>query len=145
VETSDIFTTITRYDKPENRFTASVVYLIRYLWSNSKEEQRKALCRFLSDLCQCEFTPLDKISLDMQKLEKGDDDKKRILDFEVSSPKNVLVWVEVKDTAQHQIYKNDKVQLQEEARKRGCEGRLVLLSHYSVSEIDKKGVASHVT
>ena len=144
METSDIFTTITRYDKPENRFTASLVYLLRHLWKESKdnEARRHAYCKLLDCLCG-EILPWgEQIDFEIQKTERADDDvDKRIPDFKITSPDNILVWVEVKDTAGiTQVFKNDKGKLQKSARESGYENnRLVLLSHYSVSEKEKEG------
>lgn len=146
METSDIFTTITRYNKPENRFTASLVYLLRHLWTKSKgnEARRSIYCGFLNDLCGGEEIAWgEQIDFEPQKYERGDEDGgKRIPDFEIVSPNNVLVWVEVKDTAKiTQDFKKDKSKLRRQARKSGCAyNRLVLLRHYYISKEESRGV-----
>ncbi len=70
----DIFSTITRYNSPENRFTASLMYLLDYLWRESEGDdgQRKALCDLLSELCgpEVRFSPTDQLSFEAQKGEK---------------------------------------------------------------------------
>lgn len=143
--TSDIFTTITRYDQLENRFTASLVYLIRYLWSNSNNRQRNILCHFLNKLYKATFAPDDDINIVMQKTERDEDENKIIIpDFQISSG-SVLVWVEVKDTAsleddQLNKYKNELL------KKEGYKQKtLVLLRHHFISEEDKKDADNDVT
>jgi hypothetical protein len=142
---SDIFTTVTRYDKPENRFTASLVYLLQELWNYCKgdQERRDAFCHFLNKLCRDEDVPWGEyINFNIQEYEKGEDGRKRILDFKIVSPDNVLVWVEVKDTAKiTQDFKKDKSKLRKRAKESGCGyNRLVLLRHYYVSKEESKGV-----
>jgi len=141
VETSDIFTTITRYDKPENRFTASLVYLLDYLWNQSRgnEARRHAYYRFLDCLCGKTLSWGEQIDFDIQSYESSDEGKKRTLDFEIISANNIRVLVEVKESAKHQDYKEDKEKLVRRAKHK----RLVLLSRYSVSEKEKEG-AYHV-
>ena len=111
MQTSDIFTSTTKYRKPENQFTASLVYLLRYLWNNSldnsKGEQRRRICFFLSDLCGVPFPVDQHVVFTIQKREIEDvvqderpgNQRPEILpDFQISSD-SVLVWVEVKDAA----------------------------------------------
>ena len=111
MQTSDIFTSTTRYRKPENQFTASLVYLLRYLWNNSpdnsKGEQRRRLCFFLSELCGVPFAVDQHVVFTIQKPEIEDvvqderpDNQRSVVlpDFQISSD-SVLVWVEVKDAA----------------------------------------------
>jgi len=111
VQTSDIFTSTTKYRKPENQFTASLVYLLSYLWNNgpddSKGEQRRRLCSFLSKLCGVPFALDQHVVFTIQKPEFEDvvqderlDNQRSVVlpDFQISSD-SVLVWVEVKDTA----------------------------------------------
>ena len=139
----------TRYDKPENRFTASLVYLLHYLWNESKnnEAKRRIYCSFLNRLCDKEIVWGEQVDLEMQKSERGDEDgEKRILDFEIISSNNILVWVEVKDTASLQDFQRDKRNLERRAKSLGYEdNRLVLLAHYPISEEKIRGIDSVVT
>lgn len=111
VQRSDIFTSITKYRGPENQFTASLVYLLHRLWNdspnNSKGEQRRRLCFFLSELCGVPFAVDQHVVFTIQKPESEDvvpderpDNQRSVVlpDFQISS-NSVLVWVEVKDTA----------------------------------------------
>lgn len=146
-----LFSTVTRYDKSENRFTSSLVYLIEHLWRHSEGDnvQRRGVCAFLNRLCdKCDrevFAIGDEIALGMQRTERTDENKKKIvLDFEIRS-NSILVWVEVKDTAplnqSLSNYKRDLIR----AAKDHCDHRLVLLRHHFVDEKQKKGVDRDVT
>jgi hypothetical protein len=149
VEASDIFTTITRYDKPENRFTASLVYLLKMLWNESKDDKgrRKIYCRFLNRLCNKEILWGEQLDFEIQKYERQtEDSEKRILDFEIASSNNVLVWVEVKDAAPLQYFIKDKAKLNKQAQLLGFEdNRLVVLTRYPIGEKQRDGVDSLVT
>ena len=88
METRDIFTSITRYDKAEDRFTASLVYLLNYLWNESKGNEarrRRAYCNFLKDLCGKTLPWGEQIFYKIQAYEPSDEGKKRTLDFEIIS------------------------------------------------------------
>ncbi len=146
MRTSDIFTTITRYNQPENRFTASLVYVLQELWNYCKgdQERRDIFRHFLNKLCRDEEVPWGEyIDFEMQKTEKRDDVSERVTpDFTISSPDRVLLWVEVKDTAKvTQDFKKYKRKLRKRAREAGCGyNRLVLLRHYYVSKEESEGV-----
>jgi len=136
MEPSDIFTTITAYDKPENRFTASLVFLLKSLWEEIKKDKtkRREYYSLLNKLCG-EVPWGADINFKIQRYEKGEDGRKRILDFEIASPDNVLAQVEVKDTVRiTQVFKDDRRSLRKEARRRGYSySRLVLLRHHYAS------------
>ena len=111
MHTDGIFASTTRYRKPENQFTASLVYVLSYLWSvgpdKGKMEQRRRLCLFLSELCGVPFSVDQNVVFTIQKPEiedalsdaQSDNQRSMVLpDFQISSD-SALVWVEVKDTA----------------------------------------------
>jgi hypothetical protein len=147
MERTDIFTATTRYEKPENRFTASLVYLLGYLWrtSDGNAIQRKALCEFLTKLCEIDFYSAEYLDFEMQKGEKTEQDGKRVLilpDFQIKS-ENLLVWVEVKDDAPlSQKLSEYSTQLKRKAKKRTC--RLVLLRNRYISPNERQGASCDV-
>ena len=145
METSDIFTTITSYKKSENRFTASLVYLLRHLWKVSKDNKarRSIYCDFLNNLCgDKQINWGEQIIFGIQKSEKEDENgEEGILDFEISSPDNTLVGVEVKDTAPLELdkLKQYKKSLKRRAKEEGYkQNKLVLLRHHFISNNDTK-------
>ena len=141
LELDNIFTSVTRYKKPENQFTASLVYLLRHLWRESKDNEVlwDKYCNFLNELCgdrQIKWSR--QLIIDIQKSEKRDeDDEEGIVDFEISCPKSVLVGVEVKDTApvasgQLKQYHNS---LKDRAKREGYRhSKVVLLRNNYISE-----------
>lgn len=152
METDDIFTAITRYKKPENQFTASLVYLLRYLYMKSKDNKdNKVLwnnyCDFLSKLCGTTHIKWNSnLVFNLQEPEKRDEDgKEGIIDFEIGCLGSVLVGFEVKDTAP---LDPDKLKqygdsLKSKAQKEGfSDSKVVLLRHYYISQ-DKIKDAAH--
>ena len=146
MEKSDIFTSITKYDKPENRFTASLVYLLHKLWDRSKsdETQGRTLCDFFNKLFNASFYLDDDIRIVTQKTEKDEDEEGMIPDFQISS-QNTLVWVEVKDEAPFsQKLEQYKQGLEKKARAAGYkEWKLVLLRHHYVSKEETEGIVDN--
>jgi len=148
LRTNDIFTRITKYNQPENRFTASLVFLLEYLWGKCKDDEtgRSIYCTFLNNLCNKESLPWGRqINFNIQPYEKGEDGKKRTYDFNMISPDNVIVAVEVKDTARiSQVFKNDKKRLRKQAKGKYAHNCLVLLRRNYVSKEEREGVDSDV-
>jgi hypothetical protein len=140
VRTSDIFTTVTKYDIPEDRFTASLVFLLEYLWRKSEENetQRKTCSEFLKNLCCVEFAPHAHLEFELQKPEKGPGNKGVRPDFQIRSD-NELIWVEVKDSAPvKQNFRDYRNELRRKAKAK--KNKLVLLRHHYVDPDKRKGV-----
>ena len=136
----DVFTAITKYKKAENQFTAALVYLLDYLWRESKQEmQRRPLCSLLDKLCGASFSPDSVIHFTMQKTEQDEDEDKKVPDFQIESD-GALVWVEVKDEAP--LGENQLKKYAGDLMKRGHHKttRLVLLRHHYVSKAQTRGV-----
>lgn len=144
----DIFTTLAKYDEPENRFTAALVHLLKYLGAenNSPETQNNFWSAFLSG-CEIDVALNGKVNLEMQKSEiKVDGRNKIIPDLQIYS-NDVLIWIEVKDTADVtqnlQDYKN---KLENIAKESGFkDNRLVLLRHNYISPEKCLGVDHDIT
>jgi hypothetical protein len=148
LETLDLFTAVTRYNQAENRFTASLVYILEMLWNESKDvkEKQKNYYILLDQICGKQLIWGRQIDFLIQKYEAIENSSKRILDFEIRSLANVLVWVEVKDTAPLQDFKHDKDQLNIIANRLGYkDNRLVVISRYPIISTKKEGIDNVVT
>ncbi len=145
MRSSDLFTEITKYNKPENRFTASFVFLLRYLWKESghKDFLQIALYDLLYNLSGIDFQNEKNISFEMLKTENGDsDDGKCVPDIQIAT-EGVLVWIEVKDTAPvNQDLKKYRDILNQKSKQLNQNMRtsLVLLRRNFVSEDKREGI-----
>ena len=124
----DIFSTLAKYEKDENYWTAALVYVLEYLWNdpNRSNEQRVACARFLERLCRLSFGPDETLCFQAQVTFKDTERGERsVLDARIASDSK-YVGIEVKDTSGlNQEPKDYKERLLEAAGERDC--RLVLL------------------
>jgi len=128
----NIFEALSKYKKPENYLTASLLLVLEYLW----EENPQDCCQILAKFCDVKFSPDEKLWFKTQRYVKamGEEKKeseKSTLDAEIASYSK-CIWIEVKDTAkpdekQLRKYKQELDKLPFEMK------HLVLLSHDRVA------------
>ena len=144
MKVGNVFTTATRFNMPEDRFTASLVFVLEYLWKEADSESRRRACaEFLTHLCGLEFDPDAEPGFIVHPTLRSGSKIVRP-DFEIVSA-DTVIWVEVKDTAPLKPGKISEymsaLQKKAEAIGKDCRCSVVLLRHFYVDPEIRKGAA----
>jgi len=144
---NNIFAVLAKYKKPEDYWTAALLYVLKSLWGENQDSKERAACaNFLFNLCDLNFHVNEKISFDTQRTQKGIEKKDRSrLDVQISS-NDKCVWIEVKDEARLSKEQMDKYQRQlSELRYPKENKKLVLLRRFygDWQEADKADIKKY--